>query len=142
MESMGKKPRPRRSFTPEFKAEIVELCQRGERTVAHQPGRRRAGQRRRRPQPPTGSDLPFGPGPPSTHRLRSRSWHNALAESFFGSIKGELIDLQPWVTRAAARRAVTEYIGWYNGARLHSSLGYLSPAEFEASHRNEIKNVA
>jgi len=33
MESMGKKPRPRRSFTPEFKAEIVELCQRGERTV-------------------------------------------------------------------------------------------------------------
>jgi transposase len=34
MESMGKKkPRPRRSFTPEFKAEIVELCQRGERSV-------------------------------------------------------------------------------------------------------------
>jgi transposase len=33
MESMGKKPRPRRSFTPEFKAEIVDLCQRGERTV-------------------------------------------------------------------------------------------------------------
>jgi transposase len=35
MESMGKKPRPRRSFTSEFKAEIVELCQRGEvRTAA------------------------------------------------------------------------------------------------------------
>lgn len=34
MESMGKKkPRPRRSFTPEFKAEIVELCQRGDRSV-------------------------------------------------------------------------------------------------------------
>ena len=33
MESMGKKPRRRRSFTPEFKAEIVELCQRGERSV-------------------------------------------------------------------------------------------------------------
>lgn len=34
MESMGrKKPRPRRTFTPEFKAEIVELCQRGERSV-------------------------------------------------------------------------------------------------------------
>jgi len=34
MESMGKKkPRPRRSFTPEFKAEIVELCQRGDRTI-------------------------------------------------------------------------------------------------------------
>ncbi|MFI6478685.1 transposase [Nonomuraea sp. NPDC050663] len=33
MESMGKKPRPRRSFTPEFKAELVELCQRGDRSV-------------------------------------------------------------------------------------------------------------
>ena len=33
MESMGKKPRPRRSFTPEFKAEIVELCQHGDRSV-------------------------------------------------------------------------------------------------------------
>jgi transposase len=33
MEGMGKKPRRRRSFTPEFKAEIVELCQRGDRTV-------------------------------------------------------------------------------------------------------------
>jgi transposase len=33
MESMGKKPRPRRSFTPEFKAEIVELCRRGDRTI-------------------------------------------------------------------------------------------------------------
>lgn len=36
MESMGKKkPRPRRSFTPEFKAEIVELCRRGDRSVGH-----------------------------------------------------------------------------------------------------------
>jgi transposase len=33
MESMGKKPRRRRSFTPEFKAEIIELCQRGDRSV-------------------------------------------------------------------------------------------------------------
>jgi len=33
MESMGKKPRRRRAFTPEFKAEIVELCQRGDRSV-------------------------------------------------------------------------------------------------------------
>ena len=35
MESMGKKPRPRRSFTPEFNAEIVDLCQRGDRSVGH-----------------------------------------------------------------------------------------------------------
>jgi transposase InsO family protein len=53
-------------------------------------------------------------------------WDNALAESFFASIKGELIDTQPWPTRAAARRAIVEYIGWYNGTRLHSTLGYRS----------------
>jgi transposase InsO family protein len=77
-----------------------------------------------------------------SHGRTGQCWDNALAESFFGSLKGELIDLQPWPTRAGARRAVTEYIGWYNGTRLHSSLGYQTPAEFEATHHNEIKNVA
>jgi transposase InsO family protein len=70
-------------------------------------------------------------------------WDNALAESFFASIKGELLDLQPWPTRAAARRAIVEYIGWFNGTRLHSTLGYLSPAEFEATIDEEaIEKVA
>jgi hypothetical protein len=45
----------------------------------------------------------------------------ALAESF-GSLKGELFDLQAWPTQAGVRRAVTGYIGWYNCTRLHSSL--------------------
>jgi len=69
-------------------------------------------------------------------------WDNALAESFFASIKGELLDLEPWPTRAAARRATVEYIGWYNGTRLHSALGYRSPAEFENDHHNKIRKVA
>ena len=69
-------------------------------------------------------------------------WDNALAESFFASIKGELIDTQPWPTKAAARRAIVDYIGWYNGTRLHSALGYCSPAEFEDNHRNMIRKVA
>jgi transposase InsO family protein len=67
-------------------------------------------------------------------------WDNALSESFFASIKGELLDLQAWPTKAAARRAIVEYIAWYNGTRLHSTLGYRSPAEFEED--NKIKKVA
>jgi transposase InsO family protein len=74
-----------------------------------------------------------------SHGRTGQCWDNALAESFFGSIKGELLDGQTW-TRPAARRAVTAYIAWYNGTRLHSALGYKTPAEFEA-HEN-LKNVA
>jgi transposase InsO family protein len=77
-----------------------------------------------------------------SHGRTGQCWDNALAESFFGSIKGELLDLQAWPTRAGVRRAVTQYIAWYNGTRLHSSLGYLSPAEYETIHRNKTRNVA
>jgi transposase InsO family protein len=70
-------------------------------------------------------------------------WDNALAESFFASLKGECLDRQPWPTRAAARRATVEYIAWYNGTRLHSALGYLTPDEFETAIRKEVlKQVA
>jgi putative transposase len=65
---------------------------------------------------------------------------NALSESFFASLKGELIDLQAWPTRTMARRAVVQYIAWYNGTRLHSTLRYRSPAEFEEAAK--IKKVA
>jgi transposase InsO family protein len=64
-------------------------------------------------------------------------WDNALAESFFASLKGECLDQQPWPTRAAARRATVEYIAWYNGTRLHSALGYMTPDEFETATRKE-----
>jgi transposase InsO family protein len=69
-------------------------------------------------------------------------WDNALAESFFSSLKGELIDTRARPTRAGARRAVVEYIGWYNGTRLHSSLGYQSPAGYESNHHENIRRVA
>jgi putative transposase len=67
---------------------------------------------------------------------------NAVAESFFASLKGELTDTQAWPTRAAACRAVAEYIGWYNGTRLHSTLGYRSPADFENDRDGKLRNVA
>ena len=75
-----------------------------------------------------------------SHGRTGQCWDNALSESFFASIKGELLDLQAWPTKAAARRAIVEYIAWYNGTRLHSTLGYRSPAEFEED--NKIKKVA
>ena len=64
-------------------------------------------------------------------------WDNALAESFFASLKGECLDQQPWPSRAAARRATVDYIAWYNGTRLHSTLGYMTPDEFETASRQE-----
>ncbi|MFD6639560.1 IS3 family transposase [Micromonospora chalcea] len=63
---------------------------------------------------------------------RGQCWDNAVAESFFSTIKTELIHRQAWPTRKAAHQAVFEYIeGWYNTRRRHSSLGYLSPAAYE-----------
>ena len=65
--------------------------------------------------------------------MKGECWDNAVAESFFATIKRELIDTRSWPTRAGLRRAVFEYIeGWYNTRRLHSSLDYRSPAEYEA----------
>jgi len=59
-------------------------------------------------------------------------WDNAVAESFFATLKRELADDADWATRDEARTAVFEYIEvWYNQQRRHSSLGYLTPAAFE-----------
>lgn len=61
-------------------------------------------------------------------------WDNALAESFFATLKRELISDRSWPSRAAARSAIFEWVeGWYNIRRLHSSLGYRSPADYEAA---------
>ena len=61
-------------------------------------------------------------------------WDNALAESFFATIKRELLDTVTWPSKAVARTAIFDFIeGWYNLQRLHSSLGYRSPAEYETT---------
>jgi len=63
---------------------------------------------------------------------RGNCWDNAVAESFFATVKVELVHDATWQTRAAARLALFEYIEvFYNGQRRHSSLGYLSPRAFE-----------
>lgn len=63
-------------------------------------------------------------------------WDNAVAESFFATLERELIDRHNWSTRAAARTAIFQYIeAWYNPKRRHSTLGYMSPAQYEAHHQ-------
>jgi transposase InsO family protein len=59
-------------------------------------------------------------------------WDNAVAESFFATLKNELIYRHGWPTRRHAELAIFEFIaGWYNHHRRHSTLGYCSPAEVE-----------
>jgi len=63
---------------------------------------------------------------------RGDCWDNAVAESFFASLKLELVYQVQWRTRAEVRTALFEYIElFYNRRRRHSSLAYLSPVEFE-----------
>ncbi|MGY6651416.1 IS3 family transposase [Amycolatopsis sp. TRM77291] len=66
---------------------------------------------------------------------KRQCWDNAVAESFFATIKAELIDRQGWPTRTVTHKAIFEYIeGWYNTRRRHSSLGHLSPNAYETSN--------
>jgi transposase InsO family protein len=59
-------------------------------------------------------------------------WDNAVAESFFATLKGELVDHERYATRAAAVASIGDYIErFYNPQRRHSHLGYVSPIEFE-----------
>lgn len=63
------------------------------------------------------------------------AYDNAMAESFFASLEGELIERNSFQSKAQARMAVFTWIeGWYNPRRRHSGLGYLSPLNFERSH--------
>ena len=63
---------------------------------------------------------------------KGNGWDNAVAESFFSSVKMELVHDADFATREQARAALFESIEvFYNRQRRHSSLGYLSPVDFE-----------
>ena len=63
---------------------------------------------------------------------KGNCWDNAVSESFFGTIKGERLDHTDYPTRAAAHADIEDSIeNFYNPVRRHSTLGYLSPIEFE-----------
>ena len=67
---------------------------------------------------------------------KGNCYDNAVIESFWGTLKNEWVHHQKYKTRSQARTDIFSYIeGFYNTVRLHSTLGYLSPAEFEAQYQ-------
>src|SRR6476620_4271836 len=66
------------------------------------------------------------------------AYDNAMAESFFATLECELLDRRRFKTQAEARVAVFEFIeGFYNPRRRHSSIGYLSPTDYERQHHQK-----
>jgi transposase InsO family protein len=71
---------------------------------------------------------------------KGNCWDNAVAESFFATLKTELVYLRRFATRAEAREAIFDFIEvFYNRERRHSSLGYVSPVEYEMNFHQEKK---
>ena len=69
---------------------------------------------------------------------KGNCWDNACAESFFGSLKTELIADSIYPTRREAKNAIFEYIEvFYNRQRLHSTIGYATPVEYEEQQRQK-----
>lgn len=67
-------------------------------------------------------------------------WDNAVAESFFSTLKTELVNRSVLATRAQARRAIFEFVEvFYNRQRIHSSLGYLTPVEWEMRYEQRSR---
>jgi transposase InsO family protein len=68
---------------------------------------------------------------------KGNCYDNAVMESFWGTLKNEWVHHQKYQTRSQARTDIFSYIeGFYNTVRLHSTLEYLSPAEFETKYQN------
>lgn len=65
---------------------------------------------------------------------RGNCWDNAVVESFFSSLKRELVYRRSWPTRDEARASIHEWIDFYNRDRRHSYLGFRSPEDYEQSH--------
>jgi putative transposase len=66
---------------------------------------------------------------------RANCWDNAVAESFFGTLKIELIYPRIFSTRAIARTSIAEWIKvFYNRQRIHSTIGYLTLVQFEENY--------
>lgn len=73
---------------------------------------------------------------------KGNCWDNAVAESFFKTIKNEWLYRFKYTSYSQLYRSVADYINWYNTERIHSSLGYLSPLEMEIKLREKANEAA
>lgn len=74
---------------------------------------------------------------------KGNCWDNAVAESFFATLKSELVYLTKFKTREEAKMAIFDFIeSFYNHRRRHSTLGYVSPVEYENRFAQEMKKAA
>jgi transposase InsO family protein len=72
---------------------------------------------------------------------KANCWDNAVAESFFGTLKIELIYPRIFSTRAIARTVIAEWIEvFYNRQRIHSTIGYLTPVQFEENYWSTLEH--
>ena len=73
---------------------------------------------------------------------KGNCWDNAVAESFFKTIKYEWLYRFKYSSTEQLSDSITEYINWYNTKRIHSSLGYRTPLEMEIKLKSISKKVA
>ena len=85
---------------------------------------------------------------PARHKMRQsvgrvgNCWDNSIVESFFATLKRELVTQTRFATRDQARREVFAWTGRYNNRRIHSTLHYLPPTEWEEHHRQRPDQAA
>lgn len=69
---------------------------------------------------------------------KGNCWDNAPTERFFRSLKHEQLNYEKFRTKAAAKLSIIDYLAFYNGRRMHSKLGYLSPLDFERDFYRKV----
>jgi len=77
----------------------------------------------------------YGLSPFMSHR--ANCWDNAVTEILFGSLKVELLHDETFIPVRAAKDAVINWVLWYYQKRMHSTIGYQSPDEFESAWRQK-----
>lgn len=74
---------------------------------------------------------------------KGNCWDNAVAESFFGNLKSEMVHHERFKRRQEASDQILDYIElFYNRSRIHSATNYFAPAEYEARYRALLKEAA